>query len=374
MSQSRLPIHPYAAIFPPMTGPEFDGLCRSIARGGLDEKIVLYEGMILDGCRRDQACRVTGVTPRYREYDGECGSPLNFVVAKNLHRRHLTEGQRAIVAVKLKPLFEEEARQRQRAALKQGLPVGPNPKENELSTPQGNATPAGLNSGQAEEQALELPVGLNLDQREKPKENELSTPQGSEIAAGLNSGQPETSRSAQRVAELMKVSRCSVHAADKVTKQGVPQLVDAVMAGKVSVSAAAGIAKLPAEQQQAVLAGMERGLKPKEAVAQVKVTCDDDGRPLTEAVLPAFRQRDELQALCRRIESLGRAVEQLGGSPVSVYLDVPRMVKSLEAVRQELWAAQPARLCPHGPGDESGCDVCRGHGWLPVTVRKNNAA
>jgi hypothetical protein len=119
MSESRLRIHPYAAIFPPMTGPEFDGLCRSLARDGLDEEIVLYEGMILDGRSREDGCRVTGVRPRYREYDGACGSPLNFVVAKNLHRRHLTEGQRAVVAVKLKPLFEEEARQRRFANLKQ---------------------------------------------------------------------------------------------------------------------------------------------------------------------------------------------------------------------------------------------------------------
>jgi hypothetical protein len=200
MSQSRLPIHPYAAIFPPMTGPEFDGLCRSIARGGLDEKIVLYEGMILDGCGRDQACRVTGVTPRYREYDGECGSPLNFVVAKNLHRRHLTEGQRALVAAKLKPLFEEEARQRQLATLKQRPSIGPNsgtqekPKENELSTPSASDTPVNPNSGQGEKQGSEPPVGPNLGQRDKPKENELSTPPGSDSPVSLNSGQTKNRR------------------------------------------------------------------------------------------------------------------------------------------------------------------------------------
>ena len=41
---------------------------------------------------------------------------------------------------------------------------------------------------------------------------------------------------------MMKVSHFSVWAADKVTKRGVPQLVDAVAAGKVSVSAASRIA------------------------------------------------------------------------------------------------------------------------------------
>src|SRR4029077_10920256 len=113
MSESRLPIHTYAAIFPQMSGPEFDGLCGAILRDGLDEPIVLHEGQILDGRHRYLACLSRQVQPRFRTYDGDCGSALNFVVAKNTQRRHLTEGQRAMVATRLKPLFEEEARQRQ---------------------------------------------------------------------------------------------------------------------------------------------------------------------------------------------------------------------------------------------------------------------
>src|SRR5262249_51086545 len=55
---------------------------------------------------------------RFCPYAGECGSALLFVVSKNIQGHHLTESQRAIVAAKLKPLFAEEARQRQRAALR----------------------------------------------------------------------------------------------------------------------------------------------------------------------------------------------------------------------------------------------------------------
>jgi hypothetical protein len=120
MSEARLPIHPYAELFPAITSPEFDALCGAIAVEGLLEEIVLHEGKILDGRHRYLACLARQVPPRFREYAGECGSPLAFVVAKNLRRRHLTESQRALVAAKLKPLFEEEARQRQRAGLKQG--------------------------------------------------------------------------------------------------------------------------------------------------------------------------------------------------------------------------------------------------------------
>ena len=100
---------------------------------------------------------------------------------------------------------------------------------------------------------------------------------------------------------------------------------------------------------------------------------DDDGRPLPEGVLPAFRQREQLRTLCRRIEALGREVKHLGDSPVSGHLDVAGVLTALAAVRHTLWAAQPARVWPQAPGEESRCDLCRGHGWLPVGMRDNTA-
>jgi hypothetical protein len=87
MSESRLPFHPYAELFPRMTNPEFEGLCDDIGRKGLLEDIVRYEGKTLEGRGRLRGCERKNVPPRFREYAGECGSPLEFVVSKNLHRR-----------------------------------------------------------------------------------------------------------------------------------------------------------------------------------------------------------------------------------------------------------------------------------------------
>jgi hypothetical protein len=41
MSESRLPIHPYAELFPAMFSPEFDRLCGDILLNGLQEAIVI---------------------------------------------------------------------------------------------------------------------------------------------------------------------------------------------------------------------------------------------------------------------------------------------------------------------------------------------
>jgi hypothetical protein len=50
--------------------------------------------------------------PRYRQWDGQ-GSLVGFVVSLNLHRRHLTASQRAMIGADMLPLLEEEARKRQ---------------------------------------------------------------------------------------------------------------------------------------------------------------------------------------------------------------------------------------------------------------------
>jgi len=44
---------------------------------------------------------------------------LNFVISKNIKRRHLTASQKAILALEIKPLLAEEAKKRQLSGLKQ---------------------------------------------------------------------------------------------------------------------------------------------------------------------------------------------------------------------------------------------------------------
>ena len=48
--------------------------------------------------RRSNACLEAGVKPLMGEYDGN--NPFAFVLSSNLHRRHLNETQRAVIAAK----------------------------------------------------------------------------------------------------------------------------------------------------------------------------------------------------------------------------------------------------------------------------------
>ncbi|MCP4542451.1 MAG: hypothetical protein GY832_35455 [Chloroflexi bacterium] len=112
--------HEIANIFPLMQAEEYAALKADIEVHGLRETIWLHpDGRIIDGRNRYRACTETGVTPRFRTWDGQ-GSLVAFVVSLNLHRRHLSSGQRAVLAVEVLPMLEDEARKRQLATLKWG--------------------------------------------------------------------------------------------------------------------------------------------------------------------------------------------------------------------------------------------------------------
>lgn len=91
--------HEYADLFPMMATADIARLADDIKENGQANPIVTYEGKILDGRNRYQACMMAGVDPQFTEYDG--AEPLAFVVSHNLHRRHLTESQRGMVAAKM---------------------------------------------------------------------------------------------------------------------------------------------------------------------------------------------------------------------------------------------------------------------------------
>jgi hypothetical protein len=91
--------HEYANLFPMLPDSELKTLADDIRENGLQTLITTLDGLILDGRNRHRACEIAGVDPTFDEYLG--GDPLQFVISHNLHRRHLTESQRGMVAAKL---------------------------------------------------------------------------------------------------------------------------------------------------------------------------------------------------------------------------------------------------------------------------------
>lgn len=91
--------HPLAELFPMLSEQEMHEMADDIVTYGQREPIVLLDGKILDGRNRYAACRFAEVEPEFTDHAGD--DPLGFVLSLNLHRRHLSESQRAMVAARL---------------------------------------------------------------------------------------------------------------------------------------------------------------------------------------------------------------------------------------------------------------------------------
>lgn len=123
---AELTFHPLANIFPLVDGEAFEALVADVRNYGLNEPIILHEGQILDGRNRYRACVAAGVDVRMTQFVGT--DPLAFVISKNLHRRHLNEAQRSMVAKKLATM-----RQGRPADKPANLPVLPEVSQDEAA-------------------------------------------------------------------------------------------------------------------------------------------------------------------------------------------------------------------------------------------------
>ena len=124
MDEINRKYHEVADIFPMMSGDEYDALKADIAQNGQREPIWLHpDGRIVDGRNRHRACVDLNIAPHFRTWDGT-GSLVSLVVSLNLHRRHLTSGQKAIIAAEILPMLEDEAKARQRMSPGRGNTKG----------------------------------------------------------------------------------------------------------------------------------------------------------------------------------------------------------------------------------------------------------
>lgn len=107
---SKYKIHPYCEMFPSIVGEEREKLKADIAENGLQDPIWRWGQQVIDGKNRLEICDEIGLTPDFRDWRPSAkavsqaqqeAEVLRFAITKNLHRRHLTESQRAMIAATL---------------------------------------------------------------------------------------------------------------------------------------------------------------------------------------------------------------------------------------------------------------------------------
>ena len=96
-------VHPVANLFPMLPSEELQELADSIKQDGQLQPIVLApSGRLLDGRNRLAACKLAKVEPVFEVYEGDEDA---YALTVNVARRHLTKGQRAMIAAQSKLLF-----------------------------------------------------------------------------------------------------------------------------------------------------------------------------------------------------------------------------------------------------------------------------
>ena len=104
-----LPVHPAASRFPQMPAHEFEELIASIEREGVASPVEIFEGRLIDGRHRARAVerlRARGAVidlPTVEWHPKPGATVEGRVVQHNLLRRHLTDDQRAALALCMLP-------------------------------------------------------------------------------------------------------------------------------------------------------------------------------------------------------------------------------------------------------------------------------
>lgn len=239
-----LEFHPLANLFPLIEGKAFEDLARDITENDLQDPIELLDGKILDGRNRyralvrynivdadltaDDLLDGAGIFVDWREQH-PFDDPLTWVLSKNLHRRHLDESQRAIVASKLETL---------------------------------------THGGDRRSEPVEVPVqDANLLEQAPPAPAE----------------QPRIDR--RTAADMLNVSPRSVASAKKVIEQGSPELVAEVEQGRLAVSVAEKLARLPKPRQSEIIQNTEPK-KLKTVVKQEERTSKEEALATRQRALP----------------------------------------------------------------------------------------
>ena len=99
-----------------MSDAELEELGEDIFQNGQCIPAMTWNGMVIDGRNRIEACKRKKIEPLVKDcskqFDDEA-EVITFIISMNLKRRQLTASQKAVLAVELLPMFESAAKARQ---------------------------------------------------------------------------------------------------------------------------------------------------------------------------------------------------------------------------------------------------------------------
>lgn len=111
-------------LIPALTDEEYEGLEQSILSEGCRDALVLWGDILIDGHNRYEICTKHGI--KFKTVQKEFGSRddvIQWIILNQFGRRNLPKYERAKLALRLKPVIAEKAKENQLSTLKQNKTV-----------------------------------------------------------------------------------------------------------------------------------------------------------------------------------------------------------------------------------------------------------
>lgn len=257
------------AYIDPLTPDEHEALERSLLAEGCRDALVLWGDVLVDGHNRYGICQKhdlpfqTVQNPRFQSMQ----DVQLWMIEQHLGRRSVSDFQRGVLALRKREILAARQRSQRDADAAAEAP------------PADDAHADGSSDDGALRDNSTAPAAGDSD---SPPWEETSTP---------------VSR-----AELAREARLSsnqVVMIERIHKQAAPEVVQAVKAGEISISAAAAVATLSEDEQRAAAQAGKAELK--QAAKRVR---DAKRKPKPDQAEGGEAERRDVKALQRRVTEL----------------------------------------------------------------------
>jgi phage N-6-adenine-methyltransferase len=208
----------FKGLIPPLTSDERQELERSLLAEGCRDALVLWGDTLIDGHNRFEICTRNNIPFKTVQKEfADRRSAIEWIILNQFGRRNLPAHERARLALRLKPVIAERAKEQQKQ------------------------------SG---------------GDRKSAEYQETVMQKSAEPIS------PVTTR--EELAKLANVSHDTIAKVEKIEKSAPEPIIEASRKGEISVNAAYQVTKLEPEQQEEIAQRIEQGEKTKDVVQEVQ--------------------------------------------------------------------------------------------------------
>ena len=277
----------------PLTPDEHAALERSLLAEGCRDALVLWGDVLVDGHNRHAICQQHGLP--FRTVQSSLFQSLEdvhlWMIDQHLGRRSVSDFQRGVLALRKKDIVAQRRTRQLAAPGLAGAAMGGEPGQF-IQAAQAHQSHQASQASQAggfseASQASGDPAGAgDAPWHDTPPAapHALRANSAAHAAQAVSAPPEPPLRSRDDIAKAARLSRAQVVMVETIQKQASPELVAAVRAGAISLSAAATVATLPLNEQVAAAVAGKDALKlaaKRVRDAKRKPDTSPDGAPVT---------------------------------------------------------------------------------------------